>query len=123
DLAQRDSFLAVRQRIRGALDSDDKIPGVSKVGDFYYNFWRDSQHERGLWRRTTVESYRLDAPEWETVLDLDALAAEENENWVWHGATVLREDQPDGSRTYRQALVSLSRGGSDADVTREFDLE
>lgn len=121
-LAHRETFIAVRDKIRGALDSDDKIPGVSKVGDHYYNFWRDSRSERGLWRRTTPASYRTDSPEWETVLDLDTLAEEEDENWVWHGATILREDDANGGRTYRYALISLSRGGSDADVTREFDL-
>lgn len=121
-LAQRESFIQVREAIRGALDSDDKIPAVSKVGEFYYNFWRDSTHVRGLWRRTTPASYATHNPEWETVLDLDALAAQEHENWVWHGALLLREDRPDGGRDYRRALVSLSRGGADADVTREFDL-
>ncbi len=122
-LTQGDTFRRVRDQIRAALDSEEKIPGVSRVGDHYYNFWRDTSHARGLWRRTTPESYRSAEPEWETVLDLDALAEHEGENWVWHGATLLREDLPDGARRYRRALVSLSRGGADADVTREFDLE
>ncbi|HLS02154.1 MAG TPA: S9 family peptidase, partial [Beutenbergiaceae bacterium] len=122
-LANRDSFARIKDDIRGALDSDEKIPAVSKVGDYYYNFWRDSTHVRGIWRRTTPASYATDNPEWETVLDIDALAQTEEENWVWHGALLLREDLPDGNRTYRRALVSLSRGGADANVTREFDLE
>lgn len=122
-LANRDSFARIKEDIRGALDSDEKIPAVSKVGDYYYNFWRDSTHVRGIWRRTTPASYATDNPEWETVLDIDALAQTEEENWVWHGALLLREDLPDGNRTYRRALVSLSRGGADANVTREFDLE
>ena len=59
--------------IRAILDSDQKIPGVQKIGDHYYNFWKDKQHERGLWRRTTLDEYRKPQPKWETVLDLDAL--------------------------------------------------
>ncbi|MGO1542542.1 MAG: prolyl oligopeptidase family serine peptidase, partial [Luteimonas sp.] len=81
----------------------------------YYNFWRDKDNERGIWRRTTLEEYRKDSPDWELLLDLDALNAEEGENWVWHGANCLRPE-------YDRCLIALSRGGADADVTREFDL-
>ena len=109
-------FDDLREGILAVLDSDAKIPAVAKAGELYYNVWRDAAHERGLWRRTTLESYRTDDPEWDVLLDLDALAAAEGESWVWHGAQVLRPD-------CRRALVTLSRGGADADVTREFDLE
>jgi len=110
--------------VREVLDSDDRIPDVARIGEHLYNFWRDADHERGLWRRTTLESYRTDHPRWETVLDLDALAAREDESWVWHGASVLRPtpEQLDAGEPWRRALVDLSPGGSDADVTREFDL-
>lgn len=108
-------FAELRTRLQGILDSKDKIPYVARHGDFYYNFWRDDQHVRGLWRRTTLEEYRKATPAWETVLDLDALGAAENENWVWKGATVLLP-------THDRALLLLSRGGADAVVTREFDL-
>ena len=114
-LAATSEFERTTGQIRAVLDSDAKIPGVSKIGEHYYNFWKDAEHERGLWRRTTLDEYRKPEPAWETVLDLDALAAVEGESWVWHGASVLRPD-------YRRALVDLSRGGSDADVTRELDL-
>src|SRR3546814_18713881 len=80
------------------------------------NFWRDKTAVRGIWRRTTPESYRSAQPEWETVLDLDALADSENENWVWHGTQCLRPD-------YTRCLIALSRGGADADVRREFALD
>lgn len=109
-------FEEMRAGILEVLDSDAKIPGVGKAGDLYYNVWRDADHERGLWRRTTLDQYRLEETTWEVLLDLDALAEAEGESWVWHGAQVLRPD-------CRRALVTLSRGGSDADVTREFDLE
>ena len=115
-LASTPSFDSIRREVLEVLDSDAKIPMVSRAGDHLYNFWRDTEHERGLWRRTTLEEYRTADPVWETLLDLDALSAEEGEGWVWHGARVLRPD-------LRRALVSLSRGGSDADVTRELDLQ
>ena len=97
------------------LDDDAKIPYVSLAGGLLYNFWRDAAHPRGIWRRTTPESYRTASPEWEVLLDLDALNETEGEDWVWHGASVLRP-------TCDRALVTLSHGGSDADVTRELDL-
>lgn len=109
------AFADTRDAIREVLDSADKIPEVSLVGDHLYNFWVDADHPRGVWRRTTPGSYRTDAPAWETVLDVDALNLAEGEDWVWHGASVLRPE-------CRRALVSLSHGGSDADVTRELDL-
>src|SRR3546814_13206831 len=80
------------------------------------NFWRDKTAVRGIWRRTTPESYRSAQPAWETVLDLDALADSENENWVWHGAQCLRPD-------YTRCLIALSRRGADAAVSREFALD
>lgn len=110
-----DRFNSLNGDLLKILDSDERIPFVGKAGEYYYNFWRDQQHERGIWRRATLEEYRKADPEWELVLDLDAVAAEEDENWVWDGASVLR---PDCTR----ALIGLSRGGSDASVTREFDL-
>ena len=108
-----------RRRSRRSSIPKAKIPGVEKIGGYYYNFWKDAQHPRGLWRRTTLDEYRKPEPRWETVIDLDALGADEHENWVWHGADCLREN--DGR--YRRCLVALSRGGADADVTREFDLD
>ena len=109
-------FAALEKRILDILDSDARIPVVQKLGPWYYNFWRDAKNPRGLWRRTTLAEYRKDQPAWETVIDLDALGAAEKENWVWHGADCLKPD-------YRRCLVQLSRGGADADVVREFDLE
>jgi prolyl oligopeptidase len=107
---------ALRVRLQGILDARDRIPYPRLHGDHLYNFWRDADHERGIWRRTTPADYRKDAPHWETVLDIDALARAEGENWVWAGATCL---EPRGTR----CLVLLSRGGGDARVVREFDLE
>ncbi len=116
ELARSDRFRALEQRLLAILDSDARIPDIQKVGPFYYNFWRDAKNRRGLWRRTTMAEYRKEKPDWEIVLDLDALAKSEGENWVWHGAQPLRPG-------YKIALVSLSRGGADAAIVREFNLE
>ncbi|MHB8912109.1 MAG: prolyl oligopeptidase family serine peptidase [Lysobacter sp.] len=115
ELASTPEFKRLEAEILAILDSDAKIPAVEKIGGHYYNFWKDAQHQRGLWRRTTLAEYRKDKPAWETVIDLDALNRAEGENWVWHGADCLKP-------AYERCLVALSRGGADADVTREFDL-
>ena len=105
--------------LKAILDSPASIPNVMRRGDQLYNFWTDAEHPRGLWRRTSMDSYRTEEPDWEVLIDVDALNAAEQEDWVWHGATVLR---PEDGQPWRHALVALSHGGSDADVTREFDL-
>jgi len=114
-LAARPDYATLRTRLKSILDSKERIPYAGRHAGLYYNFWRDADHPRGLWRRTTLEEYRKPEPAWETVLDLDRLARDEDENWVWAGVTPLK---PGGDR----ALVSLSRGGGDAHVVREFDL-
>ncbi|MEU1985914.1 prolyl oligopeptidase family serine peptidase [Nocardia sp. NPDC019395] len=114
--AADDRFDVLRRRILDMLDTDAKIAFPGRRGKWLYNFWRDAQHPRGLWRRTTFAEYEKPRPEWDVLLDLDAVAAAEDENWVWGGAAVLRPEQS-------RALISLSRGGADAKVVREFDIE
>ena len=116
ELAETDQFHALKLRLRGILDSNKKIPYVQKIGDLYYNFWRDAKNPRGLWRRTTLQEFRKNKPDWEVVIDLDILAEAEDENWFWKDVLVLEPN------TWR-CIVSLSRGGADAVVKREFDLE
>lgn len=97
------------------LNAKDRVPGVSFAGDgSLRNFWQDKDHVRGVWRKTTLESYRTAEPAWETILDIDALAKAENANWVFKGASCL---PPDDTR----CLVTLSNGGKDAVTVREFD--
>ena len=117
--AQDPGFNTLRADILKILDSRERIAMIHRIGAHYYNFWRDADHPRGLWRRTSLESYRQAQPEWDTVLDLDALARDEKENWVWGGATCLR---PPKGEPYKRCLLALSRGGADATVLREFDL-
>ena len=113
-LRARPEYAATHALLLGALNSKDRIPAITRRGDFFYNLWRDDAHKRGLWRRTTLAEYRRAQPAWETVLDLDALAAAEGENWVWGGAISL-------APAHTRCLVMLSRGGADATVVREFD--
>src|SRR5690606_35029671 len=113
-------FAALESDLLSIMDSDANIPYVSKQGDYFHNFWTDKQNPRGLWRRTTLAEYRKADPAWETLIDVDALNAAEGENWVWHGASCLRPKAK--GAPYARCLISLSRGGADADVTREFDL-
>jgi prolyl oligopeptidase len=108
-------FAADRDVLTAIFDRPDRVPGVTRHGAHLHNFWRDAANPLGLWRRTTLASYRSEHPAWETLLDFDALAKAEGEDWVWKGASVL-------PGTHDRALLRLSRGGSDAVVLREFDL-
>ncbi|MFT3661023.1 MAG: prolyl oligopeptidase family serine peptidase [Gordonia sp. (in: high G+C Gram-positive bacteria)] len=115
ELTGSDRFAALRDGALEVLDTDEKIPYVRRRGEHLYNFWRDAQNPKGLWRRTTLESYRTDEPRWDVLIDVDELARTDGENWVWKRVSLLHPD-------YDRALVSLSRGGADATVVREFDL-
>jgi prolyl oligopeptidase len=108
-------FIRDEERLGAALGAPDKIPYAGQCGDYFYNFWHDEAHPRGLWRRTTMASYCADHPTWETIIDVDALGQEEGESWVWQGCVTLAPE-------HRRGLVALSRGGADARVLREFDL-
>ena len=110
------TFDALNDRNLEILNSDDRIASPGLRGDHVFNFWRDANNQRGLWRRTTLDDYIPGDPDWEIILDLDALAEAEGEDWVWKGASCLRPD-------YRLCALYLSRGGADAVVIREFDVE
>ena len=109
-------FEKTRNAILEVMDSDARIPYVAKMGEHYYNFWKDKAHPRGLWRRTTFAEYKKPNPQWETLIDVDAIGNKEGVGWVWEGAECLKPE-------YRHCLVSLSRGGADATVVREYDLK
>ena len=108
-------FKGNREKVLAVLNNRDQIPYVTRRGNFFYNFWRDAQSPRGVWRRTTLEEFRKASPVWDVLLDLDALAKTEGENWVWGQSDCLGPQ-------YNRCLVSLSRGGADAKVVREFDV-
>lgn len=108
-------FAADRDALADIYDRSDNIPHVTRRGAVLFNYWRDAKNPRGLWRRTSLESYRTTQPQWDVILDLDQLAASENEDWIWAGASTL-------PGLHDRAMVRLSRGGGDAVVLREFDL-
>ncbi len=114
-------FEPLRVKLLSIFDSNAKIPYVRKRGKFFYNFWTDAQHQRGLWRRTTFDEYKKEQPKWDVIVDVDALNVAEKENWVWHGADCLRPKNR--KEEWVHCLLALSRGGADADVTREYDLQ
>jgi prolyl oligopeptidase len=108
-------FAADRDVLTAIYDRPDNIPLIARRGTRVFNFWKDAEHPRGLWRATSLDSFRSETPDWDILLDLDALAAREGDDWVWGGATTL-------PGTNDRAILQLSRGGADAVVLREFDL-
>ncbi len=102
--------------LREVFDDSERIAFPRIHGDAVYNFWQDADGPRGRMRRASLESYLAGSPSWETILDIDRLAEEEGENWTYQGQVRLDPEQ-------RYSLISLSRGGSDASVIREFDLQ
>ena len=113
------NYAAYEKAAVEALTSAERIPYGTIRDGMVYNFWQDDTHVRGLWRRTSLESYATGSPEWETVLDFDQLAEAEDRNWVYKGADCFR---PKGSEAGYKCMVSLSNGGKDAIIRREFDL-
>lgn len=107
-------FKEVEAEAAAILNSKDRIPLGTIKGDYLYNFWQDDTNVRGVLRRATVESYATDNPVWESVLDIDALAKADDENWVYKGSDCL-------APANELCLVRLSRGGGDAVVTREYN--
>jgi prolyl oligopeptidase len=110
-----DRFAADRDTLAAIFDRPDNIPVIARRGAKVFNFWKDAEHPRGLWRATTLDSYRSKEPDWEILLDLDALSVKEREDWTWSGAATI-------PGSHERAILMLSRGGADAVVLREFDL-
>jgi len=108
-------FPGLQAQALAVLSAQDRIPTPAFIGEQIYNFWQDGDHVRGIWRRTSLQSFRAGSPTWETVLDLDALAREEKANWIWKGALCR-------PATHDRCLIQLSNGGKDAVEVREFDL-
>jgi prolyl oligopeptidase len=109
-------FAADRDTLASIYDRPDNIPYVTRRGGLLDNVWKDANNPRGLWRRTTLEEFRKPDPKWEILLDVDRLALEENDDWILNWIQTLPGNHP-------RAILSLSRGGSDAATLREFDTE
>ncbi|MGY3505769.1 MULTISPECIES: prolyl oligopeptidase family serine peptidase [unclassified Bradyrhizobium] len=109
------AFARDRDILAAIFDRPDNIPDVRRRGGRLYNLWKDADHPRGLWRRTTLDDFRKARPSWEILLDVDQLAATEGEDWLISWVS----SRPGAARV----ILSLSRGGSDAVTLREFDTE
>ncbi|HEX8170893.1 MAG TPA: prolyl oligopeptidase family serine peptidase [Thermoanaerobaculia bacterium] len=116
ELASSPEFDALYRDALAVLNSASRVPVVEYHGAYLYNLWRDAEHPRGLYRRTTVDELHNASPRWTTVLDIDELSRREGKPWVFHGMTCLPPQ-------HRQCLVTLSPGGGDAAEIREFDAE
>jgi len=114
-LKSDDDYAETQAAAEAILTAGDRIPASTMGGGQVYNFWQDRAHARGIWRRAPLASFQESEPEWQTLLDLDTLSANQGENWVWKGAQCL-------APAYSRCLIKLSRGGRDAVVVREFDI-
>ncbi|MCM2282132.1 MAG: prolyl oligopeptidase family serine peptidase [Bdellovibrionaceae bacterium] len=114
-LESRPEYKKMEAEIRKILLAKDRIPSVMYESGHVYNFWQDEKHVRGIWRRMPLKAFQKQSTQWEILIDLDQLAREENENWVWQGANFLHPHA-------KRAMITLSRGGKDAAVEREWDL-
>lgn len=110
-----EGFTALKDNFLKSMNDDEKIDYPSVVKDMVYNFWKDENHVRGIWRRTSKDLYMKNEAKWETIIDLDTLSEKDNAKWVFHGATWLEP-------SFERCLISLSDGGTDEDVVREFDV-
>ena len=110
------AFAADRDTLAAIYDRPDNIPYVTRRGGQLYNLWKDVSNPRGIWRRTTLAEFRKPDPQWETLLDVDRLAADERADWL------LNWTQTRPGKDSR-AILGLSRGGSDAVTLREFDMD
>src|SRR5665213_3569195 len=96
------------------MDATDRIPFGNIDHNYIFNFWQDASHPKGIWRRTTISDYANEQPKWDVLLDLDQLAADEKENWVWKGA--------DCAASLKHCLVKLSKRGQPmADSTTIYE--
>jgi prolyl oligopeptidase len=107
-------YAELETRFEDVFNDRERIAYPDITGDYVYNLWQDEKNERGLWRRMPLQDYLNGSDTWEIMLDLDRLSAEENRMWVFHGASWLGPEN-------RYCLLTLSDGGKDESVVREFD--
>ena len=115
-LIKNKEYQDIYDKTLAIVNATDRIAYPSINGNYIYNFWQDKTNERGIWRRTSKENYNGKNVIWETVLDLDILSKKDNVKWVFKGARGLYPN-------YDRFLISLSKGGGDAVVVKEFDAK
>ncbi len=116
ELSAEKDYQAIYNKSLKIYNSSERIAYPTIYGNYVYNFWKDEDHVRGIWRRSLLESYTNGNPVWETLLDIDELLKEDDIKWVYKGSSGLYPD-------YNRFLVRLSKGGGDAVVTKEFDVD
>ncbi len=116
EIKGNNNYQAIYEKNLEIYNSNERIADPQIIGKYIYNFWQDKDHERGIWRRTTLKSYLTGSPEWEILLDIDKLSEKDGIKWVYKGASALYPE-------YKRFMVSLSKGGGDAVVWKEFDTE
>ncbi|WP_339666260.1 prolyl oligopeptidase family serine peptidase [Maribacter arcticus] len=115
ELSAEKDYQNIYDKSLAIYNSDERIAYPSIRGNYVYNFWKDKDHVRGIWRRSTVDDYRKGNPTWETLLDIDKLSEEDDIKWVYKGSSGLYPN-------YNRFLIELSKGGGDAVVVKEFDV-
>lgn len=116
NLASNPLFSEFEEKLLKVYNNKDRIAYPRMVGDYVYNLWQDGEYERGIWRRMTTADYLKNKTDWEILINLDDLSKKENKKWVFAGASFLETDN-------EICLVSLSDGGTDEDVIREFNVK
>ena len=115
-LSKEKDYQFIYDKCLEILNSTDKIATPSIQGKYVYNFWKDKDHVRGIWRRCLLANYINNKLDWETLLDIDAMSQKDNIKWVFKEASGLYPN-------YTKFLISLSKGGGDAVVIKEFDAD
>ena len=115
ELSKQKDYQSIYDTSLEIYNSTERIAYPTVRGNYVYNFWQDKDHVRGIWRRSSMESYTSGDPVWETLLDIDALSEKDDIKWVFKGSNGLYPD-------YNRFLVQLSKGGGDALVIKEFDV-
>ncbi|WP_244521623.1 hypothetical protein [Bradyrhizobium sp. DOA9] len=108
------AFTRDRARLRMAYDRYELIPRFIRAGAFIYHLFTNADNPRGLLRRTTLAEFKSAQPSWDSLIDIDQLAASEGQDWLLSWIAVL----PAGARM----ILALSAAGREAVTLREFDL-
>ncbi|MEO1308672.1 MAG: hypothetical protein AAFV38_12305, partial [Pseudomonadota bacterium] len=74
------------------LRDDSFLAGLRRRGPWIYNYLRNADHPKGLWRRLPETAKLSPDADWEPVFDLDAFCEETGEDWHWRGAETAHFD-------------------------------